>query len=577
VAETCQTPTLHPDYFSPSLTLTALALTKTPFPTFPESFFDLRVLKSLVLDGCEIEKIPPKISSLVALGEFIVPNNKIVDLPPTLGELPSLSTVKVDGNRITKLPPQVILCKSLKTLTFSGNPIVWPPTSICSKGFAKMRQYVSVADDMAETAITTTSFRTVVEVPKAVGKPKFCTKHCRTHPEPTLPLKHPLSYLDVAERDVANDVDFGFSRKDRPHFHTFFIPKVATTIDQGIRDYMEDRFSNQMRADPLSDERSSLKVSASNVNLVEGRGRGEVISHSASNPTLDASSGPSICLAGVYDGHAGYECAEFIQENLHKVIMQQPELKVKRDVQVMPVIEALKRAFLETDTMWAKHSETLQKKNAGSTAAVVMLIDNILFSANCGDARAVLCRRKKAVRITVDHKPYVDSERERIEKAGGTVQNFGKGIFRVEGDLAVSRAFGDLDYKSPKPLVTAEPYVFVDTLTPEDTHIIIASDGVWDTVPDQKAVDCVLKEEDPGVASAKLVEKALIKGSEDNICCTVVQLNWYVDTTRAARISTTKVSGSHIQTIEGTEQLRQIERNVKKQSQKDYKSAKKKK
>jgi len=62
-----------------------------------------------------------------------------------------------------------------------------------------------------------------------------------------------------------------------------------------------------------------------------------------------------------------------------------------------------------------------------------------LFVANAGDSRCVLCRDGVAVELSFDHKPEDDSERTRIEAAGGKVTNDG----RVNGGLNLSRALGE--------------------------------------------------------------------------------------------------------------------------------------
>jgi protein phosphatase 1B len=73
-----------------------------------------------------------------------------------------------------------------------------------------------------------------------------------------------------------------------------------------------------------------------------------------------------------------------------------------------------------------------------------------------------LCRSAGSIFFTTDHKPYLEHERERIVKAGGTVM-----IQRVNGSLAVSRALGDFEYKSvpglapTEQLVSPEPDVYV--------------------------------------------------------------------------------------------------------------------
>lgn len=73
----------------------------------------------------------------------------------------------------------------------------------------------------------------------------------------------------------------------------------------------------------------------------------------------------------------------------------------------------------------------------------------------------MLSRKNDDIFGTKDHKPYLDEESDRIEKAGGYVM-----IQRVNGELAVSRTFGDFDYKNVpnlpdnKQLVISEPEIY---------------------------------------------------------------------------------------------------------------------
>lgn len=68
--------------------------------------------------------------------------------------------------------------------------------------------------------------------------------------------------------------------------------------------------------------------------------------------------------------------------------------------------------------------------------------------ANCGDSRAIIGTKDGRVRLaTHDHKPNSPSERKRILAAGGTVDQI-QGQYRVSGNLNLSRALGDLRYKT---------------------------------------------------------------------------------------------------------------------------------
>lgn len=88
-------------------------------------------------------------------------------------------------------------------------------------------------------------------------------------------------------------------------------------------------------------------------------------------------------------------------------------------------------------------NENLMLDSIGCTANVV-LIENYkkLYIANAGDSRCVLCRRGKAVPLSIDHKPENEVEKKRIEKAGSTITEG-----RVDGNLNLSRSLGDLKYK----------------------------------------------------------------------------------------------------------------------------------
>jgi protein phosphatase PTC1 len=95
----------------------------------------------------------------------------------------------------------------------------------------------------------------------------------------------------------------------------------------------------------------------------------------------------------------------------------------------------------------------------------------VLYTANVGDARIVLCRNGKALRLSYDHKGSDENEGKRVANAGGLILNN-----RVNGVLAVTRALGDAYMKD---LVTGHPYTTETVIQPEiDEFIILACDGV---------------------------------------------------------------------------------------------------
>lgn len=141
----------------------------------------------------------------------------------------------------------------------------------------------------------------------------------------------------------------------------------------------------------------------------------------------------------------------------------------------------------------------------------------MLYTANVGDARIVLCRNGKALRLTYDHKGSDPNETARIVNSGGVI--YGN---RVNGMLAVTRSLGDAYMKS---YVTGSPYTTRTQLGSTDEFIIIACDGVWDVCSDQQAVDLIRDELDPKLAADKLVKYSIDNFSSDNITCMVVRLD----------------------------------------------------
>lgn len=104
-----------------------------------------------------------------------------------------------------------------------------------------------------------------------------------------------------------------------------------------------------------------------------------------------------------------------------------------------------------------KHLQNLLKEESkldqdmdskGCTANVVLIVpeadgSKTVYCANAGDSRAILSAGGKAQALSTDHKPNNPRERQRIQKAGSFVSADG----RVEGNLNLSRAIGDLEYK----------------------------------------------------------------------------------------------------------------------------------
>jgi len=229
-------------------------------------------------------------------------------------------------------------------------------------------------------------------------------------------------------------------------------------------------------------------------------------------------------FVAVFDGHGGKEVAAFCARHMWD------ELKNSDQFKAGDISGAIKYAFLRLDELLGANAAQLELRailaeeetqesnnkeeknelyslpplsprsettllpvsNAGCTSVVAVIKGNKLWVGNAGDSRAVLCRNGEAIPMSFDHKPNDTIEKQRIESAGGYVMNG-----RVNGNLNLSRAIGDLEFKNNPSLrpeaqiITANPDVIEETLTSADEFLILACDGIWDVKTNQTAVDFV--------------------------------------------------------------------------------------
>lgn len=219
------------------------------------------------------------------------------------------------------------------------------------------------------------------------------------------------------------------------------------------------------------------------------------------NIALDAET----MLFGVFDGHGGKEVAEFVARHFCE------ELLRNRSYQQGNLEQALKENFLHMDEMLRtpdglkeviRIAKDLPNNYpveadssmmvAGCTAVVALIRNRTLYVANAGDSRCVISREGRAVEMSMDHKPDLPEELNRIVRAGGTVDDG-----RVMGNLNLSRSIGDLEYKKnlnipqKDQMITAYPEVKIEPLTDKDDFIVLACDGVWDMLTSQECINFV--------------------------------------------------------------------------------------
>ncbi|CAK91867.1 unnamed protein product (macronuclear) [Paramecium tetraurelia] len=202
---------------------------------------------------------------------------------------------------------------------------------------------------------------------------------------------------------------------------------------------------------------------------------------------------PKCSFFGVYDGHGGAACADFLRDNLHQFVVKEPDFPWNPVGAITKGFEAAEKQFLQIA------QESYNKgvpERSGSCAIVVLVVGDTCYVANVGDSRAVLSAAsgRKAIALSHDHKPEL--EQERIVKGGGSIL----GPVRVNpGRLSVSRTFGDIEAKFEKfggnpKVVIAEPEIKQFKITNEHDFIVLGSDGIFDKLSSSDVMNIIWKD-----------------------------------------------------------------------------------
>eukprot|EP00245_Coleochaete_scutata_P002585 TRINITY_DN13493_c0_g1_i1.p1 TRINITY_DN13493_c0_g1~~TRINITY_DN13493_c0_g1_i1.p1 ORF type:complete len:344 (-),score=69.42 TRINITY_DN13493_c0_g1_i1:841-1872(-) len=226
--------------------------------------------------------------------------------------------------------------------------------------------------------------------------------------------------------------------------------------------------------------------------------------------------GTEVGLFSIFDGHAGHQVAEYLQSHLFNNILSHSLFDDN-------VPKAILEAYLATDKDVLERPGENEKWHGGSTATTAFLLEggSRLVVANVGDSRAVLSRGGKAVEVSSDHDPGKPEEQHRVKAKGGMVTKWpGSDVYRVDAQLAVSRAFGD---PSLKQHLSVDPDIWDNKLEPEDDFLIVSSDGLWHVMSSQDAIDLARPITNPESAARALADKAAQLGSSDDISIVVVR------------------------------------------------------
>lgn len=252
-----------------------------------------------------------------------------------------------------------------------------------------------------------------------------------------------------------------------------------------------------------------------------------------SGPLSSMNSGPYGTFIGVYDGHGGPETSRFVNENLF------PNLKKFATEDQEMSASVIKRAFLATEDEFLSVVRDQwricpQIASVGTCCLVGVISNGLVYVANAGDSRVVLGRAERGVRgvsaiqLSTEHNASFASVRDELRSLhpdDPKIVVLKHNVWRVKGLIQVSRSIGDAYLKkvefNREPLLAKfrvapfsnqilnpEPSIFIHKLNPRDQFLIFASDGLWEHLSNEEAVDIVHNYPRSGIAR-RLIKAAL--------------------------------------------------------------------
>ncbi len=261
-------------------------------------------------------------------------------------------------------------------------------------------------------------------------------------------------------------------------------------------------------------------------------------------------------IAAVFDGHGGWQVSEFARKritgSLGKSLQNIGPLPVDEDYD--PCEHAIINTFLQLDRDFFYDIRNTFRlgfgrvANTGSCALLAFMRRGNLYVANAGDCRAVLARTSddkpgtlESVALSRDHNAREELEQKILMAVHPFESDIVKcktpNICYVKGKLQPTRSLGDAYLKYSEfnghpdgmsgrympppytpPYITAEPEVARHVLDSRDQFLLMASDGLWDYVSNDEALEVasgVLRRGLGSNAACKaLVERVLTKAAK---------------------------------------------------------------
>ncbi|XP_047071331.1 probable protein phosphatase 2C 36 [Lolium rigidum] len=240
-------------------------------------------------------------------------------------------------------------------------------------------------------------------------------------------------------------------------------------------------------------------------------------------------------LLALFDGHAGHAAARFACDHLLPNLAEAASgPRGVTEAAIRAAFAATEGAFIaQVSAQFESHPDAA---TVGSCCLLAVVHGRTLFVANLGDSRAVLGRKPNrggqvvAEQLSSEHNANMEPVREELlaqHPDDPQIVALKHGVWRVKGIIQVSRSLGDAYLKDAKfntdqikpkfrvaepfsrPIMSADPSIVSRTLQPTDSFLILASDGLWEHLSNQEAVEIV--HSNPRAGSAKRLIKAALQ------------------------------------------------------------------
>ncbi|KAL6045319.1 mgpp2cl-1, protein phosphatase 2C-like protein 1 [Balamuthia mandrillaris] len=496
---------LNPSTVKKMTALTKLMLRYNRIASLPPEIGHLKKLQLLSVRYNHLIKVPAEINKLEALQVFDARGNQLKTIPP-MGALSALLELDLQHNCLSGLPDDLRRLSSLTRLSLGYNNFAAFPDQVTD--MASLREL-----DLEQNRIT--------NVPKSIKKMSALR---------TLYLSNNLISDIPSELGELADLEKLYLKNNKLSSVPDVLKKLRKLVELDLeKNPMDLGNSKKWTEAKKGNKGASTRPVLSDFFAAEELNKAGLIkakkdpaqqedAHCVHYPFFNDKDCALFC---VFDGHAGKDASlaatRLFPEEFRKQLKQRKK-EEKKKAAITDHTETFHLSFLRVDDQMAE----FQYEGTTATAVFLWKADGQRYAqaANVGDSSAFLCRKGKAVAMTTEHKLTNTYERGRIISAGVWLN---EGQTRISG-VGVTRVLGDHFAKDTNSGMLGAPYSSEPFLLgEEDTHIVLASDGLWDFCSPQYVMD-LIKKEPTAEAMAKRLIKASLSKSQDNITVVVICL-----------------------------------------------------